>query len=71
MLAEDNRIMGCQSCGNLSCDQEWHRAFGIFLCSHCKANESLISKVWLIVPMGATVGQQASRALQPAIADTL
>lgn len=44
-MAERSGSGRCEGCGCLSYDQEWHQAFGVMLCSHCKMNDALISKV--------------------------
>lgn len=36
---------GCSECASLSYSQEYHQAFGVFLCNMCKKSENLISKV--------------------------
>lgn len=36
---------GCSRCDSLSFNAEWLRAFAVTLCSQCKRQESLISKV--------------------------
>lgn len=36
---------GCSRCDSLSFNAEWFRAFGVTLCSQCKRQESLVSKV--------------------------
>lgn len=42
---EEEPVVGCSHCGNISFSQEWHKAFGVMLCNSCKKEEKLISKV--------------------------
>ena len=36
---------GCSGCGCLTYDQDWEQAFGVQLCTHCKRDDDLVSKV--------------------------
>ena len=35
---------GCESCGCLTYDQDWEKAFSVRLCTVCKRDDDLVSK---------------------------